>query len=98
MQNNNDSVLTFDKGVIARRAQVKLSQGTLPRSGTPQLWGGSGCGVICDVCEYPVQSAEITAEIQIDRSILSLHMHPQCYAIWEAERRAPREAPSEERP
>jgi hypothetical protein len=78
MQNNNDNVLTFDRRLIARRARMKLSQGALPRSGTPQLWGGSGGGVLCDVCEYPVQSAEITAEIQTDRAILSLHMHPQC--------------------
>ena len=66
----------------------KLQNGTLPYNSIPRVWGGPGNGEMCDACEGIVTKDEWVIEgISLAEGRAPLHLHVECFHLWEQERR-----------
>ena len=81
----------IDEGTLWKRAREAVETGKLPNRRPTCMWGGSGVGASCAICEDPLEPDELEYEVefdQIDGSAASqgYHIHVRCYAAWELER------------
>jgi hypothetical protein len=78
---------------LQRRAREALAAGLIPRERPSGLWGGKGSGEPCPVCGHAIDAAEMELEVEFSgvggRGAREFHLHLQCFAAWEIERRAP---------
>jgi len=82
-----------DEQELRLRARAALNAGVLPRDRPLGLWGGNGAGKACAVCGNVVDAAEMElevefrfAEVRVD-GVREFHLHLQCFAAWEIERK-----------
>jgi hypothetical protein len=77
---------------LRRMVRQRVADRTLPRTRPRRAWGGSGLGLLCDVCDLPVTAdqSELQVEFADDHQdapmLRALHLHTVCFAIWELER------------
>ena len=78
---------------IALRGKIReaIRAGKLPTQAPERMWAGPGGGLPCLLCGEPVQRDEIEYELVFaqgaDAKAVSQHVHGQCFAAWEIERR-----------
>jgi len=56
------------------------------------MWGGTGIGKLCVICGETTERDQLELEIQFARDGAAFdhdtfHIHVQCFAAWELERR-----------
>lgn len=79
----------------------RLADRTLPSTTPRRVWGGSGLGLLCGVCDLPVAAdqSELQVEFADDHQdapmLHALHLHTVCFAIWELERTDGHRPPTE---
>ena len=71
----------------------KLADRRLPHDSIPRIWGGPGQGETCDACEEVVTKPQMLME-GISETGSGIHMHVQCFYMWDNERRAVGHEPS----
>lgn len=81
-----------DESVLREKSREVIRQGKLPTEAPTRVWGGSGVGALCSVCELPVTKDEKEFEIQFERDgdnpgLDKYHVHIRCFAAWEFERK-----------
>ena len=78
-----------DEVTLRALARAALREGKLPNDRPLHMWGGSGEGLRCTLCERPVESAQTEFELQFGRDDLGAgnpRLHMWCFAAWELER------------
>jgi hypothetical protein len=73
-----------NRGDIARR----VAQHLLPRTRSPNVWGGPGSGLRCDGCGHPIESDEIEYEFCEESATTRARSSGcifNCYEVWAAE-------------
>src|SRR5579871_1703886 len=63
---------------------MQLDVSALRRAIPVRMWGGNGCGVLCDFCRVPVTPYDIEYEVEarLDDSMVLLHFHTRCHESW----------------
>jgi len=75
--------------ILRAKAQAAILAGKLPSRRPDRVWGGPGVGATCTICNLPVTKDEIEFARGSDFPGLDkYHIHIQCFAAWEFERRA----------
>jgi len=82
----------MDDSRLQRNAREAIQSGALPDEPPERTWGGPGAGARCALCDGVLSKEDVELEIEFaargengDRP--TFHMHPRCFAAWEAERR-----------
>ena len=81
-----------DEPILRKRAREAICAEKLPSRRPDHMWGGSGAGERCVICDELVTRDQLELEIQFahhgaaDR-LHDFHLHVQCFAAWELERR-----------
>jgi hypothetical protein len=88
----------FDEEILREQARAAARYGKLPARRPDRTWGGPGVGAPCTICERPVQRDEMEFEVQFERDggtagLDKFHLHLECFAAWEFERRQVGETP-----
>lgn len=64
---------------------------SLPNRRPDRVWGGAGSGAPCAVCGKTIGTEDVEIELQFtcDKGLDTgnYHVHAQCFAAWELERR-----------
>ena len=80
-----------DESVLRAQAREAMKAGNLPDHRPEHLWGGLGSGAPCAVCGKVVDKEDVELELQFnsnrDGRATHYHVHAQCFAAWELERR-----------
>lgn len=80
-----------DERMLRARAREAMKAGKLPEHPPERTWGGPGSGAPCALCGKTVGNEEIEFELQFasdrDSGAATYHLHTQCFAVWELERR-----------
>lgn len=80
-----------DESVLRARAREAIKVGNLPDHRPEHVWGGPGSGESCAVCGDTVDKGDVELELQFAASpgagAPNYHLHAQCFAAWELERR-----------
>ncbi len=86
------------QGYSARRLDVvravvrqRLRTGRLPHESAPVIVGGPGAGGTCAACGRPLETRHLVMELP-SRSAAELHLHADCFMLWDQVRRSNREA------
>jgi hypothetical protein len=70
----------------------KLRSGGLPLNGIPRFWVGPSNGEECNACDKFIAGPLVVEGIAgTDGVRTPIQMHVDCFAIWDEERREPRE-------
>jgi hypothetical protein len=82
----------MDEEPLREKARQILRDGKLPNRRPDRTWGGPGVGARCSVCDLPVTPDQLEFEIQFARDgdnpgLDKYHVHIQCFAAFEFERR-----------
>ncbi len=78
-----------DEMTLRALARAALQDGRLPHNRPLQMWGGSGEGIRCSLCERAIESTQTEFELQFGRDDLGAgnpRLHMWCFAAWEFER------------
>ena len=81
-----------DESLLREKAREAIRAGKLPSRRPDRMWGGPGVGECCAICGELVTRDQLELEIQFayvgaaDR-LHDFHLHVQCFAAWELERR-----------
>ena len=81
-----------DEDPLRAKARAAVQQGKLPAVAPTRIWGGTGVGATCSVCELPVTKEQKEFEIEFEHNgdnpgFDKVHVHIRCFAAWEFERR-----------
>ena len=73
-----------------RRALAKaaIRARRLPNRRPSRMWGGTGDGTACTVCQMPISPQALGYEVEFvdeDRGSAIYQLHMPCYSAWEAE-------------
>jgi hypothetical protein len=84
-----------DEVVVRAKARAAVQEGKLPARAPDRVWGGPGVDAPCAVCEVPIPKTEMEFETEFavdgqggGGDLDKFHLHRQCFAAWEFERRA----------
>jgi hypothetical protein len=82
----------LDERMLRDKAQAAIRDGKIPSRRPDRTWGGPGVSAICAICGLPVTRDEMEFEVQFARDgdnpgLDKFHVHIQCFAAWEFERR-----------
>jgi len=72
-----------DEARLREFARLAIRKGTLPRGEPARVWGGSGVGALCSVCETAVTQNQLEYELEFARgrdSSRTLQFHLRCFA------------------
>jgi hypothetical protein len=83
----------MEEQALRVRVREALQAGQLPNRRPDRTWGGPGLGAVCAVCDLPVERDQTEFEIEFARDsdypgLDTYHVHTQCFAAWEFERRS----------
>ncbi len=80
-----------EESVLRARACQAMKTGDLPDRHLERVWGGGGSGQSCAVCGDVVDRGDVELELQFTSTrgavATHYHVHAQCFAAWELERR-----------
>jgi hypothetical protein len=70
-----------------------LQRGRLPYEGVSNVSGGPAAGEVCAVCETVIADQQLAMEgmTQNGNGTQPIQFHVLCFALWNEERRKPRE-------
>jgi hypothetical protein len=75
----------LDQSTLRTRALAAIREGRLSCVKPQRLWGGTGDGSKCSVCDSPIRPDEIGFELQCgdagDGAACNVHSH--CLAAWD---------------
>jgi hypothetical protein len=76
---------------VRQLARNAIVAGNLPRRDPDRTWGGTGVGMVCNVCGKAVTTKEMEYELQFAHDgaapgLDRFHLHLRCFAAWELER------------
>lgn len=77
---------------LRERARAAMLSGKIPACRPDGTLTGRGSGEICPICSAPVPETDMELEIEFARGgpcVDRYHVHPQCFAVWDAERPRP---------
>ena len=94
-----DRVVSYqmpEEVVLREKARAAIKAGRMPTKLHQRLWGGSGTGGPCSVCDLPVSKDQPESEIEfttngVASSLVKFVLHVRCFAAWEFERTKIRE-------
>jgi hypothetical protein len=49
------------------------------------MWGGTGTGSPCSLCDKPIEEAEIEIEQRVNGKVHTYHFHVLCESLWQLE-------------
>ena len=78
-----------DEMTLRTLARAALQDGRLPNDRPLRIWGGSGDGTRCTLCERAIESAQTEFELQFSDEGVGAgnpRLHMWCFAAWEFER------------
>ena len=72
---------------ITREVRDALRTGRIPARPADQMWGGSGAGTACAICNRRLERHEVEYELAFSRGAGAgaYHVHVACCMAWEAE-------------
>jgi hypothetical protein len=81
----------MDDDGLRAKARVAIASGNLPAEFPNRMWGGSGTGATCVVCDLPIKRDDVEVDVEFDRDGDSPHVdkyefHLPCLTAWERER------------
>ena len=78
--------------------RAKLESGLLPYDSIPRIWGAPSEGETCDGCDLAIEPPDMVMEgISLSDGTMAvpgvdrrkpLHLHVQCFYLWDTARRA----------
>jgi hypothetical protein len=80
----------MEEQALRVKAREVMNAGKLPNGRPDRVWGEPGVGAPCAVCDLPVQHDQVKFELEFARhgdNSDKHHVHVQCFAAWEFERR-----------
>ena len=63
-------------------ARERVAAGRLPRTVPESVWGGSGTGATCSLCEHTIEPEHVAYEFTGDDGV-TFHFHMPCHAVWQ---------------
>jgi hypothetical protein len=78
------------EAILREAALEALRAGRVPAHQASRIWGGSGSGRGCPVCQKPIEEKQFEIELGFapnGHQWRVLHMHVQCCSAWEWARR-----------
>jgi hypothetical protein len=82
----------MENAAIRMLIRQKLQDGSLPLNGIPRFWIGPSAGEDCNACDRLITGPLIVEGIAgVDGVRKPIQMHVDCFALWDEERREPRE-------
>jgi hypothetical protein len=68
-------------------ARERIAKRQLPREASLHMWGGHGTGVLCSLCDKPIQRDEVEYEVEghIDGPVVAFRFHVFCHSLWQLE-------------
>ena len=79
-----------DDSILREKARAVIQAGELPSRRPDRMWGGSGLGLQCTVCGFPVKHDESEIEVEFihdgAHDTGNYHFHVHCFRILELER------------
>jgi hypothetical protein len=75
-----------DEALVRERVREMLATRQLPAGDTVKLWAGPSMGKPCTICGETIRTAT-EYELDFAAPVVTLLLHPRCYAIWNEERR-----------
>lgn len=76
----------FDRCTLRAKALDAIRTGRLSRRRPERLWGCSGDGSICPVCEGAIEPDAIGMELESGIPGQTCNVHSHCFAAWDAVR------------
>jgi hypothetical protein len=74
-----------DDGVERQETRGAIQSRTLPERPADRVWGGSGSGARCAICDRPVNRDEAELELEFIREgdpvPDAYHVHARCFAL-----------------
>jgi hypothetical protein len=72
---------------LRRVARDRMAKGQLPCVVPVQMWGGTGAGRLCALCDKTIEPNEMELEVEqrIDGEIYPLRFHVACHSLWRFE-------------
>ena len=92
----NHARLTVIRGALRRQAQYhtarqlqvivrqKLNADRLPCDSAARIYGASGVGGICDVCDKLLSPTQLVMSVPWPRQQTFAHLHADCFIAWRA--------------
>ena len=75
----------MDDDLVRERVREMLATNRLPTSDPVKLWAGPSMAKPCTACGETISTA---TEYELEFApMVTLLLHPRCYAIWNEERR-----------
>lgn len=80
-----------DEQALRRLAREAMTAERVPAGRPKGTWGGDGTGALCAICGLSISRHGIGFEVEFSGETAparTYHLHSQCFAAWEFERRA----------
>jgi hypothetical protein len=82
----------MENSAIRTLIRQKLRDGSLPLNGIPRFWVGPSAGEECNACDRLIAGPFVVEGIAATDGVRTpIQMHIECFALWDEERREPRE-------
>lgn len=65
------------------KALSEIAAGRLPSSAARRIWGGTGSGQPCDLCERVIDPADMELETETPEGDFGPVFHVRCHALWQ---------------
>lgn len=72
---------------LTDQVRQALRQGRIPSRPADQMWGGSGSGSVCAICDLCLARHEVEYELEFSEGsgAGTYHLHVACCMAWEVE-------------
>ena len=75
----------MDDVLVRERVREMLATGQLPAGDPAKLWAGPSMRKPCTICGETIRTPT-EYELDFASPVVTLLLHPRCYAIWDEER------------
>jgi hypothetical protein len=81
----------MDDDGLRSKARTAIASGKLPADVPNRMWGGSGTGATCVVCDLPINREDVEVDVEFYRDggaprVDKYEFHLPCLPAWERER------------
>ena len=78
-----EGALTMSDSIrLLAKAERAIATGKLPSDIQARIWGGSGSGRPCSLCEEPLQPDQLEFELETG-DLGDVRFHMDCHRLWE---------------